>query len=220
MPVRPASVVLRSALAISASLLGCSGCARPIAPDTPTAAAVSQSELDTLWQATLDVLMRMELPPDRQDRANGVIETLPVTSKQFWEFWRRDVADPYSQAVSDLQTIQRKVIVRFSRLPTPERWRVEVEVPVYRMQMPERQLTSSSTAIELYGSTVPTTTGEIVPRQRVAYLEPLGRDAALEDRILDLILSQSGATEYELVDSTPAPPSRSRDSTPIAASLP
>jgi len=201
--VRPSSAVIGSVLAIAASLLGYTGCARPIAPDTPTAAAVRQSDLDVLWQAALDVLVRMELPPDRQDRANGVIETLPVTSKQFWEFWRRDIADPYSQVVSDLQTIQRKVIVRFSPLPTTERWRVEVEVPVYRIQLPERQLTSSSTAIELYGSTVPTTTGEIVPRQQVAYQEPLGRDAALEDRILDLILSQSGVPEYELVDSTP-----------------
>jgi hypothetical protein len=186
-----------STILVSILLTHVPSCVRPAQPEVPTAADVSNAELDVLWDASLRVLARIDMQPDRQDRAIGVIETLPTTTKQIWEFWREDCADAYSQTLADLQTIQRRATVRFKRLPTEGRWQVDVQVDVYRLQRPERQFTSTSSTLEAFSSLLPTTGGEIVGRAEASYLEPLGRDAALEQRILTMILRQSGTTDYQ-----------------------
>jgi hypothetical protein len=176
--------------------LGAGGCVRPAQPTTPTAANVPDADLDAIWDATLSVLRRIEWRPDRQDRATGVIETVPATTKQIWEFWRTDVADPYSQTLADLQTIQRKAIVRFRKIGEPKQWQVDVEVDVYRLQQPERQITSSSSGLEAFSSQLPTSEGQLLLRGSGNYLEPLGRDAAMEDKLLAMIMQQSQIYEY------------------------
>jgi len=161
---------------------------------------VSNAELELLWDSTLRVLARMEMPPDRQDRATGVIETLPTTTKQVWEFWREDCADDYTQTLADLQTIVQRATVRFKRQPVEGRWQVDVQVDIYRLQRPERQITATSAALEAFSSLLPTTEGQIGGRAELSYLEPLGRDGALEAKIVRLIMQQSGTSDYEYVE--------------------
>src|SRR5262245_11013634 len=83
------------------------GSQRPALPEGPTASEVSGEELEPIWDAALAVLRKHDFQPDRQDRAQGVITTLPSTSMQWGEFWRQDTADAYSFGESSLHTIQR-----------------------------------------------------------------------------------------------------------------
>lgn len=187
-------------LIIALGLLPFGGCARPIQPEAPTAAAASEADLDAIWNAALMVLSRMDLRPDRMDRASGVIETQPTTTQQFFEFWRRDVIDRYAYAEAQMHTMRRKATVRFRRLPESQRWQVEVQVDVERWQAPDRQFTSTSSALAVYSSHLPTTEGERMAQNLAIYWEPAGRDAAMERLILDRILRMSGTVDFEYVE--------------------
>ncbi len=178
-------------------------CVRPAQPTTPTAVNVPDADLDALWDATLAVLRRIEFRPDRQDRATGLIETMPITTKQIWEVWREDVADQYSQTQANLQTMQRKVIVRFRKIGEPKQWQVDVEVDVYRLQQPERQITASSSGLEAFSSQLPTGEGQLLARGSGNYLEPMGRDPALEGKLLGMIMQQSQTYEYQPAEFPP-----------------
>ena len=197
--MRPGRIIFTTSIG-AITWLGPASCVRPPQPDTPTAANVANADLEALWDASLRVLHRMDMQPERQDRATGVIETLPTTTKQFWEFWRDDCADSYGQTLADVQTIQRRAIVRFRRLAPESRWQVDVQVDVFRLQRPERQLTSTSSVLEAYSSLLPTTEGQIAGRSELAYLEPMGRDGAMEQQILRMIMRQSQTLDFDYAE--------------------
>lgn len=168
--------------------IGQAGCSRPVPPEAATASEINEAEREYLWDATLSVLRKMEFQPDRQDRAQGIITTLPMTSKQWHEPWRQDVKGGYELAQASLHTIRRQVTVRFVREGT---WRVDVQVDVYRLNAPESQITTASSAIQAFSGVLPTTEGtylggEQAPRDWTF----LYRDGAMEDRILRRILSE------------------------------
>lgn len=181
------------------------GCARPVPPDTFTGISLAESEVDGLWSATLQVLPRMGFVPERQDRALGLIETQPVTSQHFFEGWRHDVDDSYSFAQASLQTIERKVTVRFRRMPDGRRREVLVQVDVFRRQPPERQLTSTSAALVLYSSTLPPVEYGEFGEYSVTHHEPLGRDAAMERYILERIMRIAAPDDFEYISPLAAP---------------
>ncbi len=183
MPIRRTATagLIVAALALFSS----PGCQQPYQPDSPTFATSPGADFDALWDAALRVLRRRGFEPDRQDRAEGVIVTAPATTRQWFEFWRRDAVDAYSVLEASLHTIQRRVTVRIPRDPIG----VDVQVEVLRLMTPERQVTTASGGLNLFASAVPTTEGERVVRSADAIgWEPLGRDAALEQAILDQIL--------------------------------
>jgi hypothetical protein len=163
------------------------GCQRPESPEGITSAQVAGEDLESLWDAALSVLAKHDFRADRQDRASGIIETLPTTSQHWGEFWRQDVADPYSLVHGWLHTTQRKATVRF--VQEEGGWRVDVQVDVYRLTMPESQITTASSAIQAFSGALPTMEGRIYedPRSPRRWVH-LGRDAALEARLLRRIL--------------------------------
>lgn len=173
-------------------------CARPVPPKEKTAVIVPDGEIEGLWQAALAVLPRLDLFPERQDRAAGIIETRPTTSQHFFEGWRHDVNDPYSFAQSSFQTIQRKATVRFIREGGRDRWRVAVVVDVTRLHLSERQATATSAGLQLYTAVLPTSEGQRETVAAATSVESLGRDGAMETYILDRILrvAQTGDFEY------------------------
>ncbi len=169
------------------------GCHRPLAVEGPTSATVEGADLEILWDAALSVLRKHSFTPVRQDRAMGVIETRAETSRQWGEFWRQDVEvrDTYGMAHASLHTTQRKATVRFIR--DPEGWQVVVEIDVYRMSRPEAQVTTASSAIQVFSSILPTTTGQVAPGEDAPRdWVFLRRDGGLEERLLDRILLAAG----------------------------
>ncbi len=167
------------------------GCHRPTPPEEPTAWPVESGDLDSLWDAALRVLAKHGFLPERQDRAMGLIETTPVTSQQWGEFWRQDVAGAYALAEASMHTIQRKAAVRF--VHAPDGWQMEVCVDVYRLSTPESQVTTASSALQSFSGKLPTTEGEtrLASRDTRRWVH-LGRDGALEERLLLRILASAG----------------------------
>jgi hypothetical protein len=195
-------------LALAVIFAGTIGCGQPVRPEVPTSAPAYNEELDVLWDAALYVLQKHQFEPDRQDRTAGTITTKPTTSRQWGEFWRQDVDphDSYSMAEASLQTIQRQATVRF--IKGNEGWRVEVQVDVSRLNMPESQITTASSAILAFSGTLPTNEGQSFrdPRLRKNW-DLLGRDGAMEERLLDRILSAAGrypAEDEPAVEEEPA----------------
>lgn len=184
---------MRGQIAIrgTAGLLVCvacpMGCHRPIAPEGPSSESIAADGLEDIWDAALKVLQKHDFLPVRQDRAAGIIATLPTTSQHFSEFWRQDVAEPYGFAHASLHTTQRKATVRFVREGDTDAWSLEVQVDVYRLSTPESQVTSSSSAIQGFSGVLPTTEGEIARNRRWVHL---GRDEMMERRILNRILDR------------------------------
>jgi len=162
---------------------------------------VREVDLESLWDAGLAVLRRHDFQPDRQDRALGVITTLPATSRQWGEFWRQDVADPYSFLQASLQTIRRQVTVRFLRRGQ-DYWDIDVQVDVFRQCRPESQITTASSAYQAFSGVLPTYEGglQVVGKPEV-WWAPIGRDGAMEARLLNLILDRAGSEPpAEIVD--------------------
>jgi hypothetical protein len=178
------------------------GCQRPAPPETLTATTITDEDVQPLWDTALAVLIKHDFRPDRQDRTAGIITTYPTTSMQWHEPWRQDVADKYSLGEASLHTIQRQATVRFihkapsqrsadcAAPPIVEDWTVSVQVDVYRLSVPEYQITSSSAAIRSFSGDLPTVTGEKIADARSARRwVPLGRDEAMEERLLTRILA-------------------------------
>ncbi len=166
------------------------GCQRPTRPLDVTSAAIGGGDdLTDVWNATLSVLRKFDFPPDRQDRAAGVITTHPTTSKQWHEFWRQDVADPYDVLSASMHTTQRQATVRFTQ---DAGWTVEVQVDVYRFSTVEMQITSASSVMHGFSGALPTSEGKMLePGESPEHWIHLGRDGALEDRILRRILQHA-----------------------------
>lgn len=160
------------------------GCTAPRQPEEALLWPVNSVDIEPVWSHTLRVLREHGFEPDRQDRANREIVTLPLTSAQWYEPGRKDVADSYSLAESSLHTIQRTVSVKFLRQDEHQPWTVDVRVDITRLSPPARQITTASSAWNVFSARTPNDEGVLVPRgpgstQRIA----LGRDGAMEQRL-------------------------------------
>lgn len=183
-----------------------SGCHAPTPPSGPTVAETQAADLEDLWTDALRALRDLGFEPDRQDRVHRIITTHPMTSAQWYEFWRRDVADAYSLLESSLHAVQRRVTVQFTPL-AEGRWTADVRVDVARLDLPERQATTASAALHLFSSRSPTLEGEFrAPQPRGETARPLGRDPAMEHRIVRRILQSSGGAVASAAPSSVANP--------------
>ena len=202
------------------------GCHKPDQPEGPTVEAIENDQVDSLWAAAESVLRKHDFQIDRQDRAVGVLSTLPTTSQQFFEVWRQDVADPYSLGQASLHTMPRRAQVRFVRDPAGRHWTIDMQVDVYRLSTPEHQVTSASSALLAFSGALPTATGQI--GQNAAKAREwvhLGRDGELESRLLSQIFNAAGRTPIALdlpaaeggaPPATASPPGASSNPTPPA----
>ena len=176
---------------------GLCGCARHTAPvvAAPELTA-AEADFEELWQASLDVLERFRFTVDRRDRRAGVIATLPMTSKHWTEFWRRDAVTSTDVAESTIQTIYRtaRVTVRGGE-GEGERGGVSVQVLAFRSDRPSPQVTSTSEAYGLFllpGAEDVARSLLMEAELREGTVTPLGRDLLLEKRIEADILSAAG----------------------------
>ncbi len=180
---------------IATSVLGVSGCnsSKPtqristcrVPTDSPQAG-------DILWDAVLDTLREHRFKLDRVERRTGLATTLPTTSKQFFEFWRQDVATTHDAWESTLNPIRRWVKVTFESDQSLANKRLSVEVHKQRFSSPDRQFNSSGGAYEFFGASLPSTTG--IARITAAHNRwiDMGRDPAMEDYLLRKILNRAG----------------------------
>ena len=72
--------------------------------DQPSPAHVDAKDFDQLWEASKQVARDMGFFIDREDYRAGLITTLPLTSKQFFELWHNDVQTSEDLADSSIAT--------------------------------------------------------------------------------------------------------------------
>jgi len=192
--MRPAPILL----ALVACLAGCAS-RTPAPPPTqnpatadaaywlnqPAAASVVSDDFTTLWRACRRATIGHSFTMDRVDFRSGLMTTLPLVSKQFFELWRSDVVTPYGVAESSLDTIRRTA--RFEvRRRDDGRYEAVPKVVVERFSFAERRITSVARFAEMF--TVERTEGG---RERDRYGGDLpdmywyatGRDHALEQHL-------------------------------------
>ena len=180
---------------LSAVLAG-SGCAYHQRNDFRSTQAIAvaegSDEATHVWDAILETLRRHRFRIDRVDRRAGIVTTSPETSQHFFEFWRHDVATWTDAWEASLNPLRRRVEVTVTR-GDENRW-TQVAVAVFkeRLSSPDRQFNSTAAAYQFFGESLPSTTGDPKVTSRDERWLDQGRDAAMEDYLLGVILERAG----------------------------
>ena len=170
---------------IAASLLvallqGCSGARRvDVANPLPL-----HHPADQVWLASQAELKSRAFGLDRIDRRHGIIETLPRTSSQWYEFWARDVVTAEDRAEASLHTIRRVVHLEM-RAVAEDRCSLTCRANVERHVADAPAVSGSVRANAVFAGVagrMPSLKGH--PDTHAAQWVSLGRDTALEQDVL------------------------------------
>ena len=169
------------------------GCLGPRRDDYRSFSTVTVADpspqADRHWDAVLETLRRHHFTLDRVDRRAGVITTMPEVSQHFFEVWRHDVDTDADLLTATLNPLRRWVKVRVARDADGSWSRIDVEVRKERLSSPDRQFNNSGAAYQFFGTTLPSTTGEVeLTPEHDRWLD-IGRDAPMEDYLLGKILA-------------------------------
>ena len=164
------------------------GCLGPVRNDYTSSQAISiapgSTQADTLWRSAQNTLRRYRFRLDRVDRRAGLITTEPVTSQHFFEFWRHDVDTQTDLWEATLNPMRRRVEVQLAQDDGGLWSRLDVVVYKQRYSAQDRQFNSTGAIYQYFGTTLPSTTGEVdLTVEGDAWLD-VGRDPAMEDRLM------------------------------------
>ena len=147
-------------------------------------------------QAAEETLGEMHFTIDKSDTELGFIRTRPLAGAQFFEFWRSDNVGPFNSLEANLHSIRRIVQLDISPRDLPGskpgsggQLCIGCNVKVYRMSLPECQVSSSARAYGMFSkSTASMQRLELNPEQKkgMAWVD-LGRAPKLETEILKRI---------------------------------
>jgi len=169
------------------SLGGCASAKKPV--QYKSGPVTIEADADRLWQVSQDQVKKTGFTLDKLDRRSGVIQTFPLTSKQWFEFWCHDVVTFDDLAVSSLQSIRRIVIIEFEPL-NEKQFRVNCMVNIEKLAGNPDVRSGQVHASDILGETIGRVPAVNIPGPRtgeVANWYFMGRDHALEARILDSI---------------------------------
>ncbi len=147
---------------------------------------------------------------DRADPAAGVIASKPLTSKQWFEFWRNDTLAADQVAEASLQTIRRQINLTVHPTPNTGEYLVSAVVNVERQERPEQALTTPSNAVQAFNPRKTTSAQAAGIRWMV-----LGRDPVLEAAVLQQVAHWPGA-KVIVVSEEATPASEPAEPGPIA----
>ena len=185
--VRSTGVILLAVFAVT----GCHRAVRPTEPAVQRVHLVEEADMDRLWEAALHVLRDHRFPLDRVDRRSGSITTLPVTSQAFFEFWRHDVDTAYDLMEATLRTVRRSARVQVDRWEDAAEAELTVTVRQETFATPERQYNSSASSLRIFGDSLPGVRGERRLTREDDYWIDVGRDGAMERRLLEHIIRRA-----------------------------
>jgi len=142
-----------------------------------------------IWQICQRELKKRGFELDRVDRRSGTIETFPLTSRQWFEFWRQDVVGEAALMESSLHTVRRIVSVQLQPAEG-NRSRLQCQVAVERLSASRPSAGGLTRAEDIFSDMIsgspalgPQGRGDYRQRQWV----PLGRDLSLEKAIMTSI---------------------------------
>jgi hypothetical protein len=180
-----------------ASAGGCAALHKQERPALNNPIAIPASRCDFVWDQIVDVVDNyFDIQTEQRVREVGAIltvgriDTAPKTGATCFEPWRGDAADKYERLHGTLQTLRRRAVVQV--IPGVDVYQIEVVVfkELEDLQRPEGSTAGSATfrtdssfvRVEDPVGVQPTTQGWI----------PLGRDAAMEQKLLYEILDRLG----------------------------
>lgn len=189
---------LRALLALIVCLGGCATYAPPRAPHIPNPVAVPACNYDYLWDQIVDIVddsfdvtSEQRVRPAGDVLTVGRIDTAPTTGATLLEPWRSDAADGYERLHGTLQTVRRRAVVQV--VPLGDVFQVEVTVfkELENLGVAEYSTAGSATfrnddsliRIDEPVGSQPISTGWL----------PLGRDVAMEQRMLQQISMRLGS---------------------------
>jgi hypothetical protein len=161
--------------------------------EQPTVIHISAADFDALWNACREAVQAHGFLIDRTDYREGILTTLPLVSKQFYELWRNDVVDAHGLTQSSLGTMRRTV--RFDiRGMEDGSYQATPRVVVERFTSVEKRITSteqyrdvfSLTQQDLELSAEQQDQAQIAPQ----YWYAVGRDHALERQLASTVLAR------------------------------
>jgi len=153
----------------------------------PARYSAANPSFDVLWDASDEVSRNLLFKIDRQDRRTGLLTTLPSISAQWFEPWRRELQTTKNLSDSSVATIRRTILYEFSK--DGDGFVVKPKVLVERQAITERRVSGTLSRsyfrrdINSYGSRE-ADQGEIIAD---SYWYPIGRDWALEERLVQKI---------------------------------
>ena len=144
-------------------------------------------------QTAEDVLGRMHFTIDKADAEQGIIRTRPLPAAQSFEFWRSDNVGSFNSTEANLHSIRRTAELDISR--QGGQLCIKCDVKVQRLSLPEREVTSSGRAYEMFTpSNQSMQVLALHPEQKkdMAWVD-VGRDGQLTTEILKRISSMLDA---------------------------
>lgn len=149
-----------------------------------------QTDKSLAMLAAEDILAKMHFTIDKADTELGIITTRPLSSAQFFEFWRSDVVGIKQALEANIHTTRRIVKVNFAQ--GAQDLCIDCTVSVYRLTLPEHSISSSAKAYALFSkSTQQMQTLEPHQKQREGMVwAHAGKDPDLAMLILDKIKQQ------------------------------
>ena len=195
---------MRPLLFLAVGLLGCVvGCqtgpgfgGRQYAPSfyaNPTFLSVGNPEC--LWENLVDIVddyfaIEREEPVRLVGNivTEGRLDTFPAVGSTLFEPWRGDSADAYEKLESTLQSIRRRAVVR--AIPAERGFWIDVAVFKELEDVAGANPSTPGTAIFRHNTTLTRVVNPVDQQEVNEGWIPLGRDPALEQRILEQLLAR------------------------------
>jgi hypothetical protein len=141
-----------------------------------------------VMEAAEDVLVKMHFTIEKANNENGFIRTKPLQGAQFFEFWRSDNVGADNWLASNLHSIRR--IVELNINEQDKDLQINCEVKIYRLSLPERDVSSGGSHVyDLFSASSPTQQRiQLHPEQKADMTwTDLGKDEQLAAEILKRI---------------------------------
>jgi hypothetical protein len=106
----------------------------------PSVASVDSGDYDLLWNTCDYVAHRDLFSMDVEDYREGIMETQPLVSRQFFEFWRPDTGDTHGLIQNSLQATRRTI--RFEFTKTTDGFEVTPKVLIEQLAQSTARVTS------------------------------------------------------------------------------
>ncbi len=163
------------------------GCAQPEHKQVVGQICLQDTQKQKAMQMAEDVLDRMNFTISNADTEQGIIRTKPLPAAQSFEFWRSDNVGSFNATEANLHSIRRTAELQISS--QGDRLCINCDVKVQRLSIPERQITTSGRAYEIFTSSRQSIQMlELHPEQKesMAWIN-LGDDKQLATEILKQI---------------------------------
>ena len=185
--------------------LAAAGCARQHHKEATGQIRVPDIGKAEAMEIAEDILAGLHFTIAKADIQAGLIRTRPLPGAQFFEFWRGDNVGADNALQANLHTIRRTVALDISQ--QDEELCIGCDVRVQRLSLPEREVSSSARAYDMFSRSGPSLQRlRFNPEQQgaVAWID-LGQDVPLateilrriEERILERTSSETHVAENQ-----------------------